>query len=157
AGLAKVLAVAQSQRLKAVPQLPTAAEAGLPGYEFATWFGIVAPKGTPALVIAALARHIHAMQDDLDVQRSLAASGMAPLKERPSQFGVASPRNNERPREAVKPEKHTPEKQTPRRRRGAATLKPLPPPARPPRRRSRPRDRASPRCPPSCTTTAAGA
>jgi len=44
AGLARILAVAQSQRLKAAPQYPTSAEAGLPGYEFATWFGIVARK-----------------------------------------------------------------------------------------------------------------
>ena len=64
AGLLKILAVAQSERLKSAPQYPTSAEAGLPGYEFVTWFGIVAPKGTPAPVIAKLVQHIHAMQDD---------------------------------------------------------------------------------------------
>ena len=47
AGMLKILAVAQSQRLKDAPQYPTSAEAGLPGYEFVTWFGVVAPKGTP--------------------------------------------------------------------------------------------------------------
>jgi len=109
AGFAKVLAVAQSQRLKAVPQLPTSAEAGLPGYEFATWFGIVAPKGTLALVIATLARHIHAMQDDPDVQRSLAESGLEPLKESPQQFGVRMRRDYERLRDVVKAAKLKPE------------------------------------------------
>src|SRR5262245_38932082 len=70
AKLAKVLAVAQSKRLAAAPQFPTSAESGLAGYEFATWFGIVAPRGTPAPMIATLAQHIHAMQDDPQVQRS---------------------------------------------------------------------------------------
>ncbi len=72
AGHLKILAVAQSQRLKSAPQYPTSAEAGLPGYEFVTWFGIVAPKGTPAPVIAKLVQHIHAMQDDPEVQKRLA-------------------------------------------------------------------------------------
>ena len=71
AGLLKILAVAQSQRLKSAPQYPTSAEAGLPGYEFVTWFGIVAPKGTPAPVIAKLVQHIHAMQDDPEVQQQI--------------------------------------------------------------------------------------
>jgi tripartite-type tricarboxylate transporter receptor subunit TctC len=109
AGLAKVLAVAQSQRLKAVPQLPTSAEAGLPEYEFATWFGIVAPKGTPARVIDTLAWHIHAMQDDADVQRSLAESGLEPLKESPEQFGARMRRDYQRLRDVVKAAKLKPE------------------------------------------------
>jgi len=109
AGLAKVLAVAQSQRLKAVPQLPTSAEAGLPEYEFATWFGIVAPKGTPARVIDTLTRHIHAMQDDAEVQRSLAESGLEPLKESPEQFGARMRRDYERLRDVVKAAKLKPE------------------------------------------------
>jgi len=109
AGLAKVLAVAQPKRLTAAPQFPTSAEAGLPGYEFATWFGIVAPKGTPAPVIALLARHIHAMQDEADVQRSLADSGLEPLKETPEQFGAHMRRDYERFRDIVKAAKLKPE------------------------------------------------
>src|SRR5207244_5779788 len=88
AGLAKVLAVAQAQRLSAAAQYPTSAESGLPGYEFVTWFGIVAPKGTPKPVIATLVRHIHAMQDDPQVKRSLGESGLEPLKESPDEFGA---------------------------------------------------------------------
>jgi tripartite-type tricarboxylate transporter receptor subunit TctC len=109
AGLAKVLAVAQSQRLKAVPRLPTSAEAGLSEYEFATWFGVVAPRGTPTPVIATLARHIHAMQDDAEVQRSLAESGLEPLKESPEQFGARMLRDYERFRDIVKAAKLKPE------------------------------------------------
>jgi tripartite-type tricarboxylate transporter receptor subunit TctC len=109
AGHAKVLAVAQSRRLTAAPQYPTSAEAGLPGYEFATWFGVVAPRATPAPVIATLARHIHAMQDDPQVQRGLADGGLEPLKESPEQFGVRIHRDHERFREIVKQAKLKPE------------------------------------------------
>jgi tripartite-type tricarboxylate transporter receptor subunit TctC len=109
AGLAKILAVAQSQRLKAAPQYPTSAEAGLPGYEFATWFGIVAPKGTPAPVIAKLAKHIRAMQDDPDVQRKLADGGLEGLKETPEQFGARMRRDYDRFRDIVKAAKLKPE------------------------------------------------
>jgi tripartite-type tricarboxylate transporter receptor subunit TctC len=108
AGLAKVLAVAQSKRLTGAPQLPTSAEAGLPGYEFITWFGIVAPKGTPAPVIATLVRHIHAMQDDPEVQRILVQAGLEPLKESPEQFGARMRRDHENFRDIVKAAKLKP-------------------------------------------------
>lgn len=109
AGLLKILAVAQSERLKSAPQYPTSAEAGLPGYEFVTWFGIVAPKGTPAPVIAKLVQHIHAMQDDPEVQKRLAAGGLEPLKETPEQFGARMRRDHERFRDIVKAAKLKPE------------------------------------------------
>jgi tripartite-type tricarboxylate transporter receptor subunit TctC len=109
AGLLKILAVAQSERLKSAPQYPTSAEAGLPGYEFVTWFGIVAPKGTPAPVIAKLVQHIHAMQDDPEVQKRLAAGGLEALKETPDQFGARMRRDHERFRDIVKAAKLKPE------------------------------------------------
>lgn len=109
AGLLKILAVAQSERLKSAPQYPTSAEAGLPGYEFVTWFGIVAPKGTPAPVIAKLVQHIHAMQDDPEVQKRLATGGLEPLKETPEQFGARMRRDHERFRDIVKAAKLKPE------------------------------------------------
>jgi tripartite-type tricarboxylate transporter receptor subunit TctC len=101
-GHAKVLAVAQATRLKGAPQLPTSAEAGLPGYEFVTWFGLVAPKRTPAPVIATLSRHIHAMQDDPEVQQILAQSGLEPLKESPEQFAARMRRDHDAFRDIVK-------------------------------------------------------
>jgi tripartite-type tricarboxylate transporter receptor subunit TctC len=109
AGKLKVLAVAQAQRLKAAPDLPTSAEAGLPGYEFVTWFGIVAPKATPAPIIAKLVQHIHAMQDDPEVVRTLARGGLEPLKEGPEQFGIRMRRDHERFRDIVKAAKLKPE------------------------------------------------
>jgi tripartite-type tricarboxylate transporter receptor subunit TctC len=109
AGMLKILAVAQSQRLKSAPQFPTSAEAGLPGYEFVTWFGVVAPKGTPAPVINTLVKHIHAMQDDPAVQQRMATGGLEPLKETPEQFGARMRRDKDRFRDIVKAAKLKPE------------------------------------------------
>jgi len=49
-----VLGVGSSRRSPALPEVPTIAEAGLPGYEFVTWHGVLAPKGTPAAIVALL-------------------------------------------------------------------------------------------------------
>jgi len=51
AGKVRALAAAPGKRLAAMPDLPTIAEAGVPGYEFEAWFGIVAPAGTPRPVV----------------------------------------------------------------------------------------------------------
>jgi tripartite-type tricarboxylate transporter receptor subunit TctC len=102
AGLLKILAVAQPKRLKDAPQYPTSAEAGLPGYEFVTWFGVLAPKGTPAAIVDKLVKHIHAMQDDPEVQKKFATAGLEPLKETPEQFGARIRRDHERFRDIVK-------------------------------------------------------
>jgi len=47
-----VLGVGSAKRSAALPDVPTIAEAGLPGYEFVTWHGVLAPKGTPAAIVA---------------------------------------------------------------------------------------------------------
>ena len=102
AGTVKVLAVSQTQRLQAAPQIPTAAEAGLPAFELTTWFGIVAPKGTPPQIVAVLVKQIHAMQDDPQVLARFAEGGLDPLKENPEQFRARMLRDHERFRAIVK-------------------------------------------------------
>jgi tripartite-type tricarboxylate transporter receptor subunit TctC len=92
----RVLAVSQHERLSAAPDIPTAAEAGLPAFDINTWFGIVAPRGTPERIVATLVRQIHAMQDDPSVQKRLADSGLEPLKESPEQFRARMLRDHER-------------------------------------------------------------
>jgi tripartite-type tricarboxylate transporter receptor subunit TctC len=109
AGTVRVLAVSQSRRLQSGPDIPTAEEAGLPGFELNTWFGIVAPKGTPERIIALLARQIHAMQDDPAVQKRFAEGGLEVLKESPAQFGARMRRDQERYRAIVKAAGLTPE------------------------------------------------
>jgi len=58
AGRMRALAVTSAKRNSAMPELPTVAEAGLPGYEFDTWFVIAAPKGTPRAIVDTLHSHI---------------------------------------------------------------------------------------------------
>jgi tripartite-type tricarboxylate transporter receptor subunit TctC len=63
AGQLRALAVAAPKRVAAFPDLPTAAEAGLPGYEVSTWYGIFAPKNTPPEIIARMTKELRtAMQ-----------------------------------------------------------------------------------------------
>jgi tripartite-type tricarboxylate transporter receptor subunit TctC len=56
AGKLKILAVADLQRAKAAPELPTFTEAGVPGFRSITWFGLVAPPGTPAALAQRISR-----------------------------------------------------------------------------------------------------
>ena len=58
AGKLRALAITASRRSEGTPEYPTIAEAGVPGYEASIWFGIVAPAGTPAPVVARLSREI---------------------------------------------------------------------------------------------------
>jgi tripartite-type tricarboxylate transporter receptor subunit TctC len=58
AGRLRALAVTSAKRNAAMPELPTVAEAGVPGYEFDTWFVIAAPKGTPRPIVDTLHSHI---------------------------------------------------------------------------------------------------
>lgn len=57
-GRMRALAVTSAKRNPAVPDLPTVAEAGVPGYEFDTWFVVAAPKGTPRTIVDTLNSHI---------------------------------------------------------------------------------------------------
>jgi len=98
----RVLAVSQEKRLAAAPDVPTATEAGLPAFELTTWFGVVAPRGTPPTAIALLNREIHAALDDATVRERLMAGGLEPLKESPAQFAERMKRDHERYREIVR-------------------------------------------------------
>lgn len=57
-GKLRGIGVSSPKRVSSMPELPTIAESGLPGYEFVAWFGMVAPKGTPSAVIGLLNRKI---------------------------------------------------------------------------------------------------
>src|SRR6195256_3324715 len=58
AGRMRALAVTSTKRNAAMPELPTVTEAGVPGYEFETWFVVAAPKGTPRAIVDTLNSHI---------------------------------------------------------------------------------------------------
>ncbi len=59
AGKVRLLAVTSSKRLESLPDVPTMAEAGVPGYEVVFWFGVVAPGGTPKAVVDRLSKEVN--------------------------------------------------------------------------------------------------
>ena len=87
-GRLRALGISTSSRLASLPDLPTIAEAGLPGYETITWFGFVAPAGTPAPVIARLNSDILKVLQSTDVRRTFAAQGIEALGGTPEQFAA---------------------------------------------------------------------
>ena len=83
AGRMRALAVTSAKRNPAAPELPTVAEAGVPGYEFDTWFVVAAPKGTPRAIVDTLNSHIRkvlAAPDQLKFweERGLTVIGSTP-------------------------------------------------------------------------------
>jgi len=78
-GALRALAAASKTRLVAAPEVPTAAEAGLPGWEMTTWFGIFAPKGTSAEVVRAVNASMQAVIDDPATRKRMIESGMEPI------------------------------------------------------------------------------
>jgi tripartite-type tricarboxylate transporter receptor subunit TctC len=78
-GALRALAAASKTRLVAAPEVPTAAEAGLPGWEMTTWFGIFAPKGTSAEVVRAVNAGMQAVIDDPTTRKRMIDSGMEPI------------------------------------------------------------------------------
>jgi len=65
AGKVRILAVASAERTPSVPELPTVAEAGVPGFRSITWFVLVAPPGTPAAVVDKINRDVNAAFGEL--------------------------------------------------------------------------------------------
>jgi tripartite-type tricarboxylate transporter receptor subunit TctC len=84
AGHLRALAVTSAQRAPAAPEIPTVAEAGLPGFEAATWFAVVAPAGTPGDVLARLNAEVKRALAHSDVKQRFADLGMAGEESTPS-------------------------------------------------------------------------
>jgi len=76
AGQLRALAVTSGQRAAAAPEIPTVAEAGLPGFEAATWFALVAPAGTPGDILTLLNAQVKRALAEPDVKRRFADLGM---------------------------------------------------------------------------------
>ncbi len=85
-GKLRALAVTTATRAKALPDVPTLAEAGLPGYETSAWFGILVPARTPPDVIQILNREIVRALGAADVQQRLAELGAEAAPMAPAQF-----------------------------------------------------------------------
>ena len=87
-GRLNALGVSTAKRSPEMPEVPTIAEAGLPGYEATVWIGMLAPAGTPSEIVAKLNGEIGKLIRTDDVKRLLAPTGMEPDPDTPAQFGA---------------------------------------------------------------------
>jgi tripartite-type tricarboxylate transporter receptor subunit TctC len=87
AGHLRALAITSTRRLPALPDVPTAAEAGLKGFESAAWFGFLAPRGTPRVPIDRLNKEIAAAVADPAVRTRFTDFGAEPIASTPEEFG----------------------------------------------------------------------
>ena len=85
-GKVRALAIGTAQRSLVVPELPTVAEAGVPGYEANNWNGMVAPAGTPRAVIDRLQREIRTIVDAPDMRERLLQNAFEPIADTPGEF-----------------------------------------------------------------------
>jgi tripartite-type tricarboxylate transporter receptor subunit TctC len=79
AGKVRALGVSSATRLPAAPEIPTVAEAGLPGFEGTSWQMIAAPAGTPAAVVARLNAELKAVMALPDIQKRIIDRGQVPV------------------------------------------------------------------------------
>jgi tripartite-type tricarboxylate transporter receptor subunit TctC len=86
AGKLRVLGVTGSQRTPALPDVPTVAEAGVPGYESLSWSGIAVPAGTPRDVVLRLNREINAILATPEMKAKLAEQGAEAVGGTPEAF-----------------------------------------------------------------------
>jgi len=87
AGKLTPLAVGSSARSPALPDVPTVAEQGYPGFEVELWLGVFAPAGTPAPVVARLHREIVAIAATADFKAAMERNGAEAASNSPAQFG----------------------------------------------------------------------
>jgi tripartite-type tricarboxylate transporter receptor subunit TctC len=85
-GRLRALAVLGPARVAQLPTVPTAAEAGLAGLEVTAWFGLIAPKGTPAEVVARLNAEVRKAVASAALREAIATQGLAPVADSPQEF-----------------------------------------------------------------------
>jgi tripartite-type tricarboxylate transporter receptor subunit TctC len=101
AGKAKLLAVASPQRLATLPDLPTTAEAGLPGYEFSNWFGVVAPAGTSPEIVNRLNAVLQRMFQEPENVAPLTRQGIIPVRRDVAHFDAHLRKESQRWKDVV--------------------------------------------------------
>jgi tripartite-type tricarboxylate transporter receptor subunit TctC len=88
AGSLTALAVSSSKRSRSMPDVPTVAEKGYPGFEAGSWFGIFAPKGTPAEIVTALNKATNEIIFEKGVESRMIEEGADPAAGSPEKFGT---------------------------------------------------------------------
>ena len=95
-GKLRLLAVSEAKRPSFMPDVPTIAEAGLPGYEIASGMGVVAPAGTPQEIIGRLNREIVKVLKTPEIGKQLFALGIDPVGNTPEQYAEMIRANTEK-------------------------------------------------------------
>jgi tripartite-type tricarboxylate transporter receptor subunit TctC len=88
AGKLRALGVGSLKRNPVLPDVPSIAEAGVPGYETVNWFGLVAPAGTPPAIVERLHKEISAVQDLPAVKKQFDSDGATVMRMSPAEFGA---------------------------------------------------------------------
>jgi tripartite-type tricarboxylate transporter receptor subunit TctC len=88
AGKLRAIAVTSAQRAPALPNLPTIAESGLPGFEASSWFGILAPAGTPPAAIARINADVNQWLQTAEAKDKLLAQGAVAAGGTPEKFAA---------------------------------------------------------------------
>jgi tripartite-type tricarboxylate transporter receptor subunit TctC len=102
AGSLRAIAVTSAKRSRSMPEVPTVAEGGYPGFEAGSWFGFFGPKGTPADVIATLNKHVNEIIAVPATEAAMVKEGADPVGGTPQQFGQFVQREYEKWRVVVK-------------------------------------------------------
>ena len=86
AGKLRPLAVTSAQRCSSLPDVPTVAQSGYKDFDVSTWYGLFAPAGTPAAVVATLNAEVNKLLATADMKAAIQAQGAEPLALTPAQF-----------------------------------------------------------------------
>jgi tripartite-type tricarboxylate transporter receptor subunit TctC len=86
AGKLVAIAIASPRRSPQLPDVPTVAESGLPGFEVTSWYGIVVRSGTPPQIVQKVQRDIAEVLQSPEVSAKLAALGLEPASDTPEAF-----------------------------------------------------------------------
>jgi tripartite-type tricarboxylate transporter receptor subunit TctC len=87
-GKLRPLAITSQRRSSALPNVPTVAEAGVPGYEFITWHGILAPKGTPEAIVNLLNDRLRSILRTPEITARFSQIGLDVVASTPAEFGA---------------------------------------------------------------------
>jgi tripartite-type tricarboxylate transporter receptor subunit TctC len=85
-GRLRALAVTSKQRMPSMPDVPTVSESGLPGFENTGWFGLLAPAGTPAPILAKIHADVVKALTSTEIKARLYVQGMTPVGNSPAEF-----------------------------------------------------------------------
>ena len=84
----RAFAVTSAKRASTLPEVPTIAEAGVPGYEYSTWYGLLAPARTPGAIIAKLNQVIGDVLNSQKIREQYVSQGLTPIPSTPAEFST---------------------------------------------------------------------